>query len=389
MRVLHACAYYAPAWVYGGPPRTIHGLCAGLRRLGANVDVFTTDANGDEALPHVVTAARSYEGVPVRYFQRSWPLQPIGSRALTHALRQALRTADVLHIHGLWNRVVWAAAREARRAGVPYVLSPRGMLEDAAVAHHAWRKRAAYTLLERRTIQGATRLHATSEREVAGIRHWHPSANVVCIPNGIDARPVATLDAGARRAAVPSILFVGRVHPIKRIDLLVDAFVLVRAEYPEARLVIAGPDEAGLRRELTARAGSAAPSIQWTGQVTAEQRDTLLKESSALVLCSDSESFGLSALEAMAAGVPVVVTDTCGWDDVGVHGAGLVVPQRPDTIASALRRIIQYPEQAVEMSRRGQALVERHYRWETIAREFLHTYGEVARERKPLAAATS
>jgi glycosyltransferase involved in cell wall biosynthesis len=383
-RVLHVCAYYAPAWVYGGPPRTIHGLCSALRRLGADVEVFTTDANGEEALAPSVTTARSYQGVPVRYFPRSWPMQPVGSRALTRALREALRRADVLHIHGLWNRVVWAAAREARRAGVPYILSPRGMLEDAALAHHSWRKRAAYTLLERRTVQDAARLHATSDREAAGISRLLPAANIVCIPNGIDARN-ASRDGG-RRQDGPSILFVGRVHPIKRLDLLIDAFILVRAEYPNARLVIAGPDEMGLRRELTARAGNAALSIQWAGQVTDAQRDTLLAEASALVLCSDSESFGLSVLEAMSAGVPVVVTETCGWDEVGSHGAGLVVPQRADAIASALGRIIQYPVQAAEMSHRGQALVERRYRWETIARAFMQTYGEVAAERKALAA---
>jgi glycosyltransferase involved in cell wall biosynthesis len=354
------------------------------------VEVFTTDANGEQALAPSVVAARSYDGVPVRYFPRSWPMQPIGSRTLTRALRDALRRTDVLHIHGLWNRVVWAAARDARRAGIPYVLSPRGMLEDAAVGHHSWRKRAAYALLERRTVHDAARLHATSDREAASLARLGQTPPVVCIPNGIEPRDASSAHRdGSSGQHGPSILFVGRVHPIKRLDLLVDAFILVRAEYPDVRLVIAGPDEMGLRRDLTARAGNAAAAIQWVGQVTDAQRDTLLAEATALVLCSDSESFGLSVLEAMSAGVPVVVTDTCGWDEVGSHGAGLVVPQRADAIASALGRLIQYPVQAAEMSHRGQALVEQRYRWETIARAFMRTYGDVAAERKSLAAATS
>lgn len=323
----------------------------------------------------------------MQYFPRSWPLRPIGSHALTAALGAALARTDVLHIHGLWNRVVWAAAHEARRAGVPYVLSPRGMLEDAAVAHHSWRKRAAYALFERRTIQGAARLHATSDREAAGMRQFRPSASIVCIPNGVEL-PNAVPPAGRGRPDAPSFLFLGRLHPIKRLDLLVDAFIRVRAEHPDARLVIAGPDEAGLRPELTARAGGAAASIQWLGQVTAEQRDTLLAESSALVLCSNSESFGVSVLEAMAAGVPVVVSNTCGWNDVGEHGAGLVVPQRADAIAEALSRLIQYPVEAGEMGRRGQALVARRFQWEAIAREFLSMYGEIARDRAALRAVT-
>ena len=137
MRVLHVAAYYAPAYVYGGPPRSVHALCRALGCEGVDVQVFTTDANGAEALPTQVTGHTAFEDVPVRYFPRSFPLSPIGSRLLGAALRREVGGYDIVHVHGLWNRVVWAAAREASRAGVPYVLSPRGMLEPAARAHHA------------------------------------------------------------------------------------------------------------------------------------------------------------------------------------------------------------------------------------------------------------
>jgi glycosyltransferase involved in cell wall biosynthesis len=371
VRVLHVSAYYAPAYVYGGPPRSIHALCKVLPAHGVSVQVFTTDANGASALPVVVTAAGSFEDVPVRYFRRSWPSWPTGSRTLARALAGEVASFDAVHIHGLWNRVVWAAASEARRAGVPYVLSPRGMLQPGALAHRSWRKRAAYSLVERSVLAGASLLHATSESERETLRALKPRAPVVLIPNGVET-PCAA--ARERPAPGPTVLFVGRLHPIKRPDLLVDAFAALRRRHPAARLVVAGPDERRMRAELVARAGEAAAAIRFVGEVNAIERSALLRDAAALVMCSDSESFGLSVLEAMAAAVPVVVTRTCPWPDVHRHGSGYWVDQRVDAIADALDRVLCDPDAAREMGRRGRELAESRYGWDVIARTFAAQY---------------
>ena len=379
MRVLHVTAYYAPAFVYGGPPRSIHGLCRALHDAGVDVQVFTTDANGDEALPRDVTQKESYEGVAVRYFTRTWPASPLGSRPLGAALRQALLTTDLLHIHGLWNRVVWTAAREARRAGVPYVLSPRGMLEGAALTHRSIRKRVAWTLVERATIDGAAFLHATSEREQETLRALRPDADIALVPNGVDLPPAVRHTVERYE---PVIAFIGRLHPIKRLDLLIDAFAMLHAaHHSKARLVIAGPDEAGLRDALTARAGAAAPAIAWRGPIDADQKAALLAKASALVLCSDSESFGLSAAEAMAAGVPVVVTRTCPWEDVERERAGFWVAHDPSSIAAALATLLDDPDAAHAMGARGRALIERKYRWPSVAAALVGHYAQVTHAR--------
>ncbi len=375
MRVLHVSAYYAPAYVYGGPPRSIHALCRALPAQGVDVHVFTTDANGATVLPSVITAAGEFEHVPVSYFPRTWPGWPMGSRPLSRALRRSVARFDAVHIHGLWNRVIWAAAREARRAGVPYVLSPRGMLESGALAHGSWRKQVAYALVERGVLEGASLLHATSEAERETLRELKPRVPVVLIPNGIQV-PDGT-DA-ARRSAGPGILFVGRLHPIKRLDLLIDAFAAVRRLHPNARLVIAGPDERRMRPELVARAGAHAAAIRWTGEVDAVERAALLREASALVMCSDSESFGMSVLEAMAAAVPVVVTRTCPWPDIHRHGTGFWIEQRADAIADALGRVLSDAAGAREMGRRGRALAESRYQWDVIARTFATQYRALA-----------
>jgi glycosyltransferase involved in cell wall biosynthesis len=383
VRVLHVSAYYAPAFVYGGPPRSIHALCRALPGQGMTVQVFTTDANGSTSLPSVVTNAGAFEDVPVTYFPRSWPQWPIGSRALTRALARDVAAYDAVHIHGLWNRAVWAAASEARRAGVPYVLSPRGMLEPGALAHGSWRKRAAYALIEHEVLAGASLLHATSETERVTLRELRPRVPVVLIPNGIDA---PTAESAARPTPPPNVLFVGRLHPIKRPDLLIDAFAALRRRHPAARLIVAGPDERRMRAQLVARAGEHAGAIRWVGEVNASERTALLRDAAALVMCSDSESFGLAVLEAMAAAVPVVVTRTCPWPDVHRHGSGFWVDQRVDAVADALDRVLSDVDAAREMGRRGRALAESRYRWDVIASMFATQYRALAPARVSAAA---
>ncbi|HEY8171760.1 MAG TPA: glycosyltransferase, partial [Dehalococcoidia bacterium] len=159
LRVVHVCAYFAPAFVYGGPPRSILGLCAAQQRAGLDVRVVTTTANGNDELP--ADADGRYDGVRVQYCARGWPRSAFRAPALGAVVRTLLKSADVVHLHGLWNAAIWAAAAEARRARRPYVLSPRGMLSPAALAHDAWRKRVAYLAFDRAVIRGAAMFHAT------------------------------------------------------------------------------------------------------------------------------------------------------------------------------------------------------------------------------------
>jgi len=185
------------------------------------------------------------------------------------------------------------------------VISPRGMLDPGSITQRGWRKRTAYRLIERRGLLDAAFLHATSQAEARAVRAWAPGAPVVTLPNGVEA-PSVPAAAGSeirRRLGVPDgaplVTFLGRIHPIKRLDLLAQAFDRVLAVRPDTRLVIAGPDERGHRGEMEPR--FAAPRVHWAGELGETDKWALLSASSLLVLCSDSESFGLSAAEAMAA----------------------------------------------------------------------------------------
>ena len=384
VHVVHVCAYFAPAFVYGGPPRSVLALCRAQRDAGADVRVVTTSANGDGEVSEEVIARAEYEGIPVRYCRRAWPRSIFYAPSFSSVVATELRDADVLHLHGLWNAAVWSAAAAARHQQRPYVLSPRGMLAPAALAHDTWRKRLVYPLADRRVIRDAARLHATSQLEFDELRRLTDPDRVVFVPNGVELPRVGVSDDRAARerfklpADAPLVLFLGRIHPIKRLDLLADAFGRVLQQHPDAHLVIAGPDEDGHRAQVAPLFTPFGDAVTWTGRVDEHGKRELLNAAAVLVMCSDAESFGMSVAEAMAAGTPVVVTRTCPWRDVESHRTGFWVEQTPDAVAAGVNAVLSDRSTAREMGCRGRSLVASQYSWPHAASALINQYQAIA-----------
>ena len=390
MRIVHVCAYYAPAYNYGGPTRSLHALCQAQQAHGLDVEVFTTTAAGQERLPPA-PLGRMFEGIPVRYFELSSPARLLGAAELPSALSRVLAQADVVHLHGLFNRTIWEAASCLQAAGKPYVLSPRGMLEAPALAHHRWRKRLTWTLKDRAVVQRASILHATSAFELETLQRLRPNVRVVQIPNSVSGAVAQSGEMQQLRASLgiamdaPIVLSLGRLHRIKRLDLVAASFLALWKRVPSVHLVIAGPDEQRLRPELEARLAPAGAAVHWMGPVDGSIKQTLLATSTVLVQCSDSESFGMSVAEALAAGTPVVVTRTCPWDEIERARCGFWVPQASDAIAHALHAIVMNPEMAAEQGHAGRRFIQERMSPPRIAEAWRAAYREAVGA-KPVAA---
>jgi len=381
LRVLHVSAYFAPAFRYGGPPRTVLGLCQALVRAGVDVEVFTTTANGGDPLPAAPDGV-DYQGVRVRYFPLAWPERYWRAAGLAAAIAREAPKADVVHVHGLWNFTARAGVRAARAAGKPYVISPRGMLQRDAMARHQTLKTIAYWAAQRRDVEGAALLHATSAAEAQSLSGIGP--RVALIGNGVDFE-IATphqIAAVRQRFDLPwnadVITALGRLHPIKRLDLLAAAFTQLRRAGRDAYLVVAGPDENGHRQEIEPLFREVAASVRWTGAVDGDDKWALLATSRAVVQCSDSESFGLSVAEALSVGVPVVVTQRGAWADVTAIGCGEVVAHDADAIAAALARLLDHPLEACAMGERGSAWIRRVFGWDEIGGAMVREYESLA-----------
>lgn len=362
MRILHVVPTYLPARRYGGPIVAVHGLCKALAARGHDVDVFTTNVDGDATLDVPVATPVDIDGVRVRYFPSPFA-RLYWSPAMRKALDAQIATYDVVHIHAVYLWTGIAAARAARKARVPYVISPRGMLVPELIRR---KSRAVKTLwlqlLERRGFARASAIHFTSAlEEEEAKRVGLPLPSPVVIPNGIDVEPrpdVARDDA--------TLLFLGRVNWKKGLDRVIAAL----PSLPGVRFAIAGNDDEDLTprlRELAQKHG-VADRVEFLGPVYGTAKNELLARATLFVLLSTSENFGNAVLEALAMETPVVLSREVGLaDEVMRAGAGLL---GLDDVGALLRD----PERRAQMGRNGRALVESRFTWPRVAEEMERAY---------------
>ena len=333
--------------------------------------MVTTTANGEAELPASTSDGDRYDGVRVRYVRAAFPRRFFGARVRA-PLAAALARADVCHIHGVWNVPEWWASYLARTRRRPYVVSPRGMLQPQAVRRGRWRKLVAYQLLERANLRGAALLHATSEQEADALRDLHLGVPIAVVPNGVDLESAQAVPRGYRQhLGIPSdafvVLYLGRMHRIKRLDLLADAFDELRRTHAAAHLVLAGHDEQRLLPGLMRRLSAHTSSVHAIAAVSGRDKWALLRDADATVVCSDSESFGMTVVESLAGGVPPVVTRTCPWSEIERRNCGLWVDQNAPAIANALRRLADDPPRRRQMGSHAIAFARERYGWDAIA----------------------
>jgi len=378
VRILHVVPTYAPAWKHGGPIRAVHGLCKALAARGHEVSVFTTDVDTGGAVPSTGEAVW-LDGVAVHYF----PVRLrrlYDSPAMARALADGVRGFDLVHLHSVFLRPTALAARAAERAGVPYLVAPRGMLVPELLRRRGrLRKKLWLRFVERRTLARAAGLHATSALEAEeASRLGLPLPRIFVVPNGVEPEPYEpgepvspTVERVIGRC--PFLLFLGRLSWKKGLDRLIPAL----AHMPGVLLAVAGNDEEGIRPTLAALAveHGVAERVTFLGEVGGNDKASLLHRAAALVLPSYSENFGNSVLEAMAAGRPVVITPEVGLADVvRESGAGVVMDGDPQTLGAALRSLLADPAGADAMGARGAAVVAQRFGWTAVASEMETVY---------------
>ncbi len=391
MRLLHVVPTYLPAWRHGGPIRAVHGLARWLVARGHQVEVLTTDLHGDGRLDVPLGNPVDLDGVSVRYF----PVRSLRRLSYAPAMRSALLNLsrfDAVHLHSVFQWPTLAAARAAERAGVPWIVAPRGMLVPELIAARGrWRKSLWLRLFERRTIERAAGFHATTEIEARDAERLGLTLpRVYVVPNGVEADPWAgELEAlaPAVRELVsdpqPFILALGRVSWKKGLDRLIEAMAAVTAS--GARLAIAGNDEEGLipRLERLAEQKEVCERVHFLGPVDGAEKSALLARCALLAMPSTSENFGNSLLEAMAAGRPVLATPGVGLAPlIAEVGCGKVAEGDAESLAAALREMLADPRALDEMGRRGRRAAEERYGWPGIAERMEAVYHEVGAGRR-------
>lgn len=371
MRILHVVPSYLPAVRYGGPIYSVHGLAKATAARGHDVHVFTTNVDGGGISDVPVGVPIDRDGVAITYFPCGMGRRIFRSPAMARALASAVADFDVLHLHSVFLWPTAAAARGAQRAGKPYVISPRGMLvADLIRRKNRLAKTAWIAAVERANLQGAAAIHVTSRIERREIEQLGLSFNRYAeIPNGIDPPPATALNTAAGSADDPYILSLGRINWKKGLEHLIGAL----AGVPRIRLVLAGNDEEGHGRTLARIAAQCgvADRVTFAGAVYGPDKWRLIRGATIFAMPSHSENFGNAALEAMACGVPVLLSPGVGLAaEVQAAGAGVVAQPEPAALAAALNEVLADPARREHMGRAGLQLARDRYAWPAIAQAF-------------------
>ncbi len=381
VRLLHVVASYHPAVRYGGTIVSVHGLAAALAARGHEVHVYTTSVDGerDSDVPHGQPVM--LDGVCVWYFRSPNVRRLYRSPGLRSQLAATVASFDLVHTHAVFLWPLWVAARAAQRAGVPYVVSPRGMLERDLVRQKSPFLKALWiALIERHNLERAAAIHVTSAREADELAAFgFRLPPVVTVPNGVGAGPSPDQDhrvpdqLAATIARGPYVLFLGRISWKKGLDRLVRSMPYISGS---VRVVVAGNDDEGLRPSLEAEAAQrgVAERLVFTGPVAGSGKQALLASAQLLVLPSYSENFGNVVLEAMAAGCPVIVTPEVGAAPiVEASGAGWVVDGAPSTLGARISELATNSELRAGMSVLAREAA-RGYTWDFVAGQMERAY---------------
>ncbi len=355
MRILKVVQAYYPFQEKGGPVVKVRALARGLVQRGHQVTVLTADLGLSKRAGLNMNFDRcewgwrsEQDGVEVIYLSTLGHYRALTINPLVIGFcRSSLRGFDLVHFYGLYDLLGPAVSSSCRRQGIPYVIEPMGMyrpIDRAFLLKNLW-----HCSMGTAFWRNAAQIVATSEMEQQELlADGVPPHKLVVRHNGIDARESSSLPPrGAFRASwnvppdEPLILFLSRLIPRKGADILIEAFARVCPG--SGRLVIAGPEgEPGYRAclEKCAKQSGVETRVVFTGPVFDEEKKALLADADLFVLPSRYENFANAPAEAMACGIPVIITTACGIRSLVEGQAGLVIAPEKEALVEALRTLL-------------------------------------------------
>lgn len=364
-RWLHCCNGLDPRRD-GGMVPSILGMTGALGRLGDPITIVTP--------------------TPSRLERTLIPAH-VSLRGPETDLDRSIRSAEVVHFHGLWQGHTRRGTRTARLANVPYLVAAHGMAEPWALRHKALKKRIYTALVEGKNLRRASCLHALARPEVGHLRAIAPRTPVALVPNGVDLQPFDNLPSrSVLEAEFPELtgkfvlLFFGRLHVKKGLDLLLKALESVRHEHPELHVLLAGNDDGALAPFLArAETAGVAGRITCVGHVSGERARQVWAAADAFVLPSYSEGFSMAILEALACRLPTLVTTACHFPELATAEGGIVVQATESAVTIGLRELLERSNSdRAALGIRGRTLVEAKYTWDRQASRLAAVYEWVA-----------
>jgi glycosyltransferase involved in cell wall biosynthesis len=388
MRILHVIPSVAPA--FGGPSKAVIEMARAVNRRGADSEIYTTNVNLKGVLDVPLGTPVETGGVNITYFPIEASHHYKISLGLASALRSITAAVDLVDIHSLYQFPSTAAAYFARRFGVPYIIRPHGSLDPFLFRRHRLRKILYELGVERHNLAAAARIHFTSDEEMELARKSGIPFKPAVAPLGVDLDET-TGDArgGGLCTRWPELrgrrvlLFLGRINFKKGFDILVPAFARLARERGDVHLMIAGPDGDGYGRRVREwlRAEGALDRVTFTGMIEGSDKALALSAATAFVLPSYTENFGIAVVEAMAAGLPVIISNRVNiWREIVAAGAGIATEPNVEDFTAAIGKLLDSPDAAHRMGEAGRELYRRSFTWDSAGARLMDLYETVIRE---------
>lgn len=363
MNVLHTIPYFNKS--SGGPTSCTYNLVKGLNKLGTPTEVLTFQPDKDD-----IVAFDDY----IHYLpdDRKTPLWL--SRNFICNLGGTISNYDIIHVNTIWTWPPHIAVREALKRNLPIVLSPHGMLYPQALKVSAWKKKIIGNLFVNNDLKSVSCIHATSQDEARHIRNYGINIPIAVIPNCINMDeypPQRKMPNKARRFG-----FIGRLDPIKNIDLLLNAWESLGSETRNAELVLIGDGEPEYVNYLKAIINdNSLKNVRFCGFLSGKELKEAIHSLDYLVLPSKSENFGMVVAEALACGVPAITTKGTPWQSLVDENAGWWVDADIESISNAILVAINLNEKfRLKMGQNGYNLINRKYSASSIAKKMTKLY---------------
>lgn len=358
-------------------------MCLALQAQGIEILIATTNADGDEKIPAPLGESIIYQDVATIFFDRQWSEALKYSRPLAKWLEHNVKNFDLTHIHAIFSHACVVAARACRKHRVPYLVRPLGALDPWSLKQKNVRKRLFWHFGVKQMLAGAANIHYTTADEKRLAETQLGLSRGVVIPEGIDLsfteRKTTTFDMRQQQINHdPYVLALSRIHPKKGFELLIESFAVLKNQglFSDWRLVFAGDGDAEYVNQLKnlAQQRGLNGTAQFIGWLDGDRKHAALKGASLLVMPSYQENFGISLIEAMAYGVPVLVSPHVNLaPDIEEACAGWVAELSKEKLAETLAEALGGAEERKRRGEKARALAD-NFAAPLIAKRLLKLY---------------